>query len=210
MSNHSFPYFHRWAGVPLVSVVLMLAGCASATLAARVTSFQQWPADAQGQSYRFAAAEASQNNNLEYQTYQDMVRAGIGVTGLVEAQGSVKPRFEVSFKYGSTQTQIMVRQPYTPYFYGGYRYGGYRPDPIWGPGWGPNWVDVPAVVYRNSLSLEIHDTNHDGAEVYRSTAYIITERDDLLGTMPYLVQAIFDSFPGNNSSERRIDYPLNH
>ncbi len=205
MFNHPFFRIHCWAGSLLASAVLVLTGCASTTLAARVTSFQQWPADAQGQPYRFVPTDVSQNNNLEYQTYQDMVRAGIGVTGVVEAQGSVKPRFEVSFKYGSTQTQIMVRQSYSPYFYGGYRYGS---DPRWGGNWGPNWVDLPSVVYRNSLSLEIHDNAHGGAEVYRSSAYIITEHEDLLQTMPYLVQAIFDNFPGNNGAERHIDYPL--
>lgn len=64
------------------------------------------------------AADASQNNNLEYQSYQDMVRAGIGATGLVEAKPGAKGRFDVSFNYGTTQTQIMVQRPYDPYFYG--------------------------------------------------------------------------------------------
>jgi len=213
MSNNLFARFYRWAGATLASAVLVLTGCASATLAAHITSFQQWPADAPGQFYRFAAADASQNNNLEYQTYQDMVRAGIGATGLVEAQGNAKPRFEVSFKYGVTQTQIMVRRPYSPPFYGGYPYGGfYTPHAGWNgiSYWGPNWVDVPTVAYRNSLSLEIHDNAHSGAEVYRSTAYIITEREDLLRTMPYLARAIFDNFPGNNGAERQVNYPLEH
>lgn len=166
-----------------------------------------------GQSYQFVPADASQTNNLEYQSFQDMVRAGIGATGLVEAQAGAKPRFDVSFTYGTSQTQVMVRRPYDPGFYGGYGYGhgGYYGPRPWGGGfgyWGPDWVDVPMVVQRNALSLQIRDVQRGGAEVYRSTAYVLSEGDNLLRTMPYLVRAIFDNFPGNNGAEREIQFPL--
>ncbi len=203
----------RWAGVLAVLGAVALTGCAAPTVSARVTSFQQWPTGVEGQTYQFVPAEPSQNNNLEYQSYQDMVRAGIGATGLVEAQSGAKGRFDVSFRYGTTQTQVMVRRPYDPYFYGGYGYGYggfYGPRP-WGAGygyWGPDWVDVPMVVQRNSLTLQIHDTQRGGAEVYRSAAFILSERDDFLRTMPYLVRAIFDNFPGNNGAERQIQFPV--
>ncbi|PND31644.1 DUF4136 domain-containing protein [Achromobacter pulmonis] len=211
MSKSSMFNAGRWAGVLAVAGALALTGCAAPTVSARVTSFQQWPAGVEGQTYRFVPADASQNNNLEYQSYQDMVRAGIGATGLVEAQHGAKSRFDVSFRYGTTQTQVMVRRAYDPYFYGGYGYGGYGgfygPGP-WGPGfWGPDWVDVPMVVQRNSLTLQIYDTQRGGAEVYRSTAYILSEREDFTRTMPYLVRAIFDNFPGNNGAEREIKFP---
>lgn len=209
MSRSSwFSSLGRWVGIFAVLGAMTLTGCAAPTVSARVTSFQQWPAAVEGQTYQFVPADPSQINNLEYQSFQDMVRAGIGATGLVEARPGVKGRFEVSFRYGTTQTQVMVRRPYDPYFYGGYG-GFYGPGP-WGMGagfWGPDWVDVPMVVQRNSLSLFIRDTQQGGAEVYRSTAFILSERDDLIRTMPYLVRAIFDNFPGNNGAEREIQFP---
>ncbi|WP_019248491.1 DUF4136 domain-containing protein, partial [Bordetella pertussis] len=214
-SIHAYSRLARLAGLAglaglaaLLAGAALVAGCAAPSVSARVTSFQQWPDGVAGQTYQFAP-ESGQLNNLEYQSYQDMVRAGIGATGLVEAREGRKARFTVSFRYGSAQTQVMVRRAYDPYFYGGY--GGYYGPRWWGGGvgyWGPEWVDVPTVAYRNSLSLEIRDTARGGAEVYRSTAYITSGRDDLLGAMPYLVQAIFDNFPGNNGSEREIEYPL--
>ena len=73
-----------------------------------VTSFQQWPTGVEGQTYQFVQAEPSQANNLEYQSYQDMVRAGIGATGLVEAQSGAKGRFDVSFRYGTSQTLSLI------------------------------------------------------------------------------------------------------
>jgi hypothetical protein len=187
-------------------LVVALSGCAS-TLSARVTSFQQWPANAQGQTYRFVQADPVQANNLEYRAYQDMVRAGIGATGLVEATGGAPARFEVAFDYGAVQTTVMTRQPYDPYFYGGGFYG-----PRWGYGrygggfWGPEWVDVPAVAYRNFVNLHIRDHAANNAEVYRSSAATHSDRAELVNVMPYLVRAIFDNFPGNNGSDRVIKY----
>ncbi|OZI74399.1 DUF4136 domain-containing protein [Bordetella genomosp. 12] len=209
----------RWGRLAAMSLVVaaagVVSGCATPTVAARVTSFQQWPQGVEGQTYRFQTANAGQKDNLEYQAFQDMVRAGIGPTGLVEAQAGKDARFLVSFTYGSKQTQIMVRRAYDPYFYGGY--GGPYFGPRgwrgpWGPApfWGPDWVDVPAVAFRNSLNLQIFDTARGNAEVYRSTAYIVSQQEDILRAMPYLVRAIFDNFPGNNGSEREVEFPLNH
>ena len=183
----------RLVGVGVVLSAALLTGCATPTVQARVTSFQQWPSDVVGATYQFVNAKPEQANNLEYQAYQDAMRASISSTGLVEAQAGSSARFNVSFEYGSEQTQVMVRQAYDPYFYGGF--GGFY-GPWGGAGyWGPNWVDVPSVAYRNRLSVEIHDNARKGAEVYRSTAYIVTGREDLVRTMPYLTRAIFDNFP---------------
>jgi hypothetical protein len=210
-----YPIFHlpRWLQVCFcLFVASFLAGCATTnSVSARVTSFQQWPDDAVGQRYRFVIADPGQENNLEYQAYQDMVRAGIGSTGLVEAGKGASARFTVSFRYGVSQTQVMVRRPYDPYFYGGYGQGFYgRPGywSGWGGYWGPDWVDVPAVAYRNALTLEIHDASRNGAEVYRASAYSVSGGEKLLAVMPYLVRAIFDGFPGNNGSEREVHYTV--
>jgi len=64
----------------------MLAGCASGFYA-NVTSYQKWPADAAGQTYRIVLDEGQSVDNLEFQAVADMVRANIGSTGLV-----VQPR----------------------------------------------------------------------------------------------------------------------
>ena len=64
------------------------------------------------------------------------------------------------------------------------------------------------VVQRNTLTLQIHDSQRGGAEVYRSSAFILSERDNFVRMMPYLVRAIFDGFPGNNGAEREIQFPV--
>lgn len=217
MHASPFPLFSRFARVLLLlSAAAALAGCATTSkVSAQVTSFQQWPPDAVGQHYRFVPADPSQVNNLEYQSFQDTVRAGISSTGLVEAAKGQPARFDVSFKYGVRQTQVMVQRPYDPYFYNGFGGPGfYGGRGYWGGGWGwggywgPDWVDVPTVAFRNTLTLEIHDSAHNGAEVYRATAYSVSGGDNLLRVMPYLVRAIFDNFPANNGSERKVTYTV--
>src|SRR5690606_2978313 len=99
-SIHAYSRLARLAGLAaLLAGAALVAGCAAPSVSARVTSFQQWPDGVAGQTYQFAP-ETGQRNNLEYQSYQDMVRAGIGATGLVEAREGRNARFTVSFRYG--------------------------------------------------------------------------------------------------------------
>ncbi len=204
------PYARWMQACCLAMLTLILAGCATTdTVSARVTTFQRWPDNATGQTFRFVVANPTQENNLEFLSYQDMVRAGIGATGLVEAAKGAPARFDVSFTYGVAQTQIMVRRPYDPGFYGGA--GFYGPRGYWGGyggPWGPDWIDVPTLAYRSSLTLSIRDNSNNGAEVYRASAYSVSTNDRLLQLMPYLVRAIFDQFPGNNGTEHQIDFPM--
>lgn len=210
MSDRFFAaHGRRRAGFGFMAALCLalLAGCATPTVTARVTSFQRWPQGVEGQRYAFAAVPEVQARNLEYQSYQDTVRAGLGRTGLVEAAPGQPARFTVSFSYGTAPTQVLVSRPVDPFYGPGFYGPGWRRGWGWGGYWGPGWVDVPVTVYRNTLSLEIHDTSQGGAEVYRSTAYTLSNREDMVSAMPYLVRAIFDDFPGNNGAEREVEYP---
>jgi hypothetical protein len=198
-----------WRYCVATAVVALLAGCAS-TLSARVTTFQKWPAQAQGQTYRIVP-KASQANNLEYQTFADTIRASIGPTGMVEAHGGQAARFDVSFEYSNPAAVALVQSYGDPYFNNGF-------GPAWGGyygmrrGWGggvmimPSTVTVPVSVYKNTLEVTIRDNQNHGAEVYRSTAVSASGSDDLSAAMPYLARAVFEGFPGNNGQTRDITY----
>jgi len=196
-----------WLSLPLALAVLLLAGCAS-TLSARVTTFSRWPADIQGQAYRFAPPEkAPPGGDLEYQAYQDMVRAAMGATGLVEAPaGAPDARFTVQFRYESKPTQVIVQEPYDPYFYGMPGFYGYHRWAWGGFYGGPAWVPVQMTAYRKSLTVEIRDGQRGGEQVYRSTATTMGESEEMARVMPYLTRAIFDGFPGNNGQVREVKY----
>jgi hypothetical protein len=198
----------------LVRIIALLAlclltGCAS-KLAANVTSFQQWPANVDGQTYRIEPPP-NEKNALEHQTYADMVRAAISKTGLVEAQGKDKARFAVSFQYENPVRQTWVEQAYDPYFNGPFMpfgsVGFFRGGWGWGGGvyMAPTYVNTPVDVYENTLTLSIHD-NASQTQVFRSTARALTREAKLPAVMPYLVRAIFDGFPGNNGQAREVEY----
>lgn len=198
-----------WRCCVAAAAIALLAGCAS-TLSARVTTFQKWPAQVSGQTYRIVP-NTSQTNNLEYQTFADTIRASIGPTGLVEAHGGQPARFDVSFVYSNPAAVEFVQSYGDPYFNNGF-------GPTWGGyygmrrGWGgavmimPSTVTVPVSVYKNTLEVTIRDNQNHGAEVYRSTAVSASGGDDLPAAMPYLARAVFEGFPGNNGQMRDITY----
>lgn len=195
--------------VALLAGIVALTGCASA-ISARVTSHQQWPDNATGATYRIVASPVQQNN-LEFQTYSDMVRAAMGPTGLVEAASPETARFDVMLDYGNPVEKRWVQRYHDPYHMGwGFNpffYGGHG-----GWGWGsgiyvsPGTMNVPVHVYKNTLTITIKDNQRSGVEVYRSSAVSINESDNLTSIMPYLARAVFDGFPGNNGQVREVRY----
>lgn len=198
--------------VMLLGCVLVLTACAS-TISARVTSYQQWPGNAMGDTYHVVATP-EQSNNLEFQAFADMVRAALGPVGLVEAAPSDTARFDVLMEYGNPVEQRWVQRHRDPYmdgvgfnpFFGG-MYGGHG-----GWGWGsgiymsPSVTTAPVDVYKNTLTITIKDNQNNGKEVYRSSAVSMSNVNDLASVMPYLAQAVFDGFPGNNGQVREVSY----
>ncbi|NLC36042.1 MAG: DUF4136 domain-containing protein, partial [Alcaligenaceae bacterium] len=81
-------------------------------------------------------------------------------------------------------------------------------------GWGgsvfysPRPVNIPVEVYRNTLTVTLSDRLANGREVYRATAVHNSQSDSLDAVMPYLMQAVFDGFPGNNGQVKEVRYEL--
>jgi len=187
------------------AAAVLVTGCASG-ISTKVTTFQQWPSDTQPHTYTLVDPPGEVVSRLEYSAYQDMLRAAIGVAGLVEAQAGQAARFLISFHYGSDGTQRVRREPADSAFYGGF-YGGW-PWSLGGYYRWPTWVAVSENAWRNVLVVEIRDTQRDGDEVYRATASAVsTHPDELASLMPYLMRAVFDGFPGNNGQMRDVRYP---
>lgn len=200
----------RLWGIWLAAALLSLGGCAS-TLSARVTTYQQWPVGAQGEYYRIVPGP-NQSDNLQFGAFSDMLRAAIGPTGLREAVQGAEARFEVRIEYDNPVRQVWVQRYDDAYLYPGWpAFGGYYGG--WGR-WGggvfytPRVVNVPVDVYRNTLTVTLFDLFADGQEVYRATAVNNSRDESLDAVMPYLMQAIFDDFPGNNGQVREVRYEL--
>ncbi|HEX7386831.1 MAG TPA: DUF4136 domain-containing protein [Castellaniella sp.] len=189
----------RW----LLSVLLILAmsGCAT-VFSAQVSRFEQWPQNADGASY-WIKPDKAQQNNLQFQTYADAVRAALGPTGLVEASNEAQARFVVHMDYSSPRERVWEQRPVDPYYYGPGPF--YRP---WRWGYAPMVQNVVVDVYRMTLSVRIDDRSQQGHEVYRATAVATNGRDQLGAAMPYLARALFDHFPGRNGEVIQVRYPV--
>jgi len=190
-------------------LISVLAGCAG-SLTAKVTTFQQWPSDAAGASYRLSPVKGKAND-IEYLAYADMVRAAMGPTGLVEVRPGMPARFAIELAYENPVEQGWARRyaddfyphgwGFAPYFGGYYGWGGFYVM--------PRVITVPIEYYRNTLTVFIRDNQQGGKEVYRATAvHEGGQADDLIHVMPYLARAIFDEFPGNNGQLRKVRYEL--
>ena len=201
-----------------VGAVLALAGCA-ATVPARVTTFQQWPSDAVGATWKLSPTR-EQQDSLEYREYADMVRSAIGPVGLVEAKGAERARFIVDLSYGVEPVQLRVERGYDPFYspWGpyGYGYGGFgrrgRGGVGFGYGWGApypsTWSSTTVDASRSFLKVVIRDANQGNAKVYESTAVNTGSGGSLPEVMPYLVRAIFDRFPDTNGQVRQVNYEV--
>ena len=212
MTILSTAFSMRVARLAALGLVALATGCAAPSWSAKLTRYQQWPAQTNGETYRLMSTDA-QRGNLQYQSFADSVRAAIGVTGLVEAQAGAPARFVVEIDYGNPQEQSWVPQ-YADSFYGpmgwGMGRGYFAPNDGWAGGffYSPPVVNVPVTLYRNYLNVVIRDNRQQQAEVYRATAVSYSQSDNLAVQMPFLSQAIFDGFPGNNGQVIDIEYQL--
>lgn len=197
------------ARVGVLASLVLLTACAAPSWSAKLTRFQQWPANTIGATY-YLEPTAEQTNNLEYLAFADMIRASIGSTGLVEAQNLSVARFAVDFDYGTTLEQRWIEQyrdsVYPPWGWGGGYYGindGWAGGMFYSP---PPIVNVPVQAYKNSLTVIIKDQAQNDKEVYRAQAVSYSQNDSLTVQMPYLSRAVFDGFPGNNGQVIDITY----
>lgn len=186
-----------------LGISVLLTGCAS-NFSATVTQFQAWPANTLDATYR-VVPKGQEVNNLEFQTVADMLSVSLGEIGLVPATNPSNARFNVYADYGSSVSQTMVPTYPGPYM-DGWGMGSYYG--MWGgPMFAPS-VEMPVQVYKNRLTVTINDMQDNSREVYRSTVSSVSNNENLIQAMPYLVRAAFDNFPGNNGQVREVTIPV--
>jgi hypothetical protein len=191
----------------LVSLAL-LAGCAS-PITARVSSFQQWPADALGSSFGFLAP-ADHTRELEQASYASLVAVELAKQGLQPAASGQLARMLVDMSVSSQLENRSYSRPVYQdqyVFRPGFRdaagriYPGYwMPDPF-----GPRYVgnqQLMQTIQVSHLRLRLLDTQGPAGSsprtVFESNATHEGNPSPLPTVVPYLVRAVFEGFPGAN------------
>lgn len=197
----------------VASLSLLLGGCAT-TIRSNVTTFNQWPADLGDKSYAFVPA-APQDDTLELQSYENLVRTQLTRLGFHEAAQAPALKVTMRFATIDVPTQVIYPSyspafyPYSPRFaYMGWRrryWGGwYSPfyDPMWGPG--PAFDVEEEHRYHRQMQLSILAAT-DGKRLFDVTVRNISKEMSTPAVMPALVQSAFEGFPGPNGGSRVIE-----
>ncbi len=200
----------------LLAVSALLAACAS-SITAKVTSFNQWPADAAGASFSYIRP-ADSLNDLEQQTYETFVQLELEKIGLKRAEKGQPGRFQVDIVTGSSardkkyreavyQNAYVYRPPYRDAA-GNVFPGFWGPDPF-----GPRYAgerEITRTLQISNLKLRLLDSQGSTPgkphAVFESRAVYEGEEADLPKLVPYLVRAVFDGFPGQNGQVKLVKF----
>ena len=207
------------AKISLAAFVLALLGACASPVTTRVTSFNQWPANAAGSTFSYVSHTDSMRE-LEQATYETHVQVELEKRGLVRAPAGQAGRIQVDMNTSNRSEQMTYLQPiyqdnyvYLP----GYRDAAGRIFPgVWTlDPFGPRYVgDRQINTTRQTSTLQLRLLDSQGSPqgkprtVFESRAVFEAEgnRDNLPQVVPYLVRAAFDDFPGQNGQTRVVRF----
>ncbi len=180
--------------------VLLLCGCQQ-RIAATVTRFNTLPPAPINQSFTIVP-QGLQVGNLEFQHTAALVAAALQRYGFrpVPPGGSAPADLVVLLQYGpaGARTQII---DYGPGWYGPGRY----------PGWGFPPYDI-YTLYSQFLEVDLADgpawRRGEPRMVFQGRAFAETGVQEFNVVVPYLVQALFDRFPGISGETITVTVPV--
>ncbi len=198
----------RVAGAGLLS--FSLAGCAG-TVVSDVTTFGHANVE-QGATVQVVAMDPKKADSLEFKTYANMVGDALGQKGFKPTATGAQPQYVAKLDYSVDGGKVMVRsQPSFGYGYYGYYgrpwgwgpYWGWR-DPFFDPFYDPFYNDIDSVVvYRRQLHLAIvNEADHQ--QVFEAKVESAGTNSHLNEVMPYMIQALFSRYPGDNGKTVRV------
>lgn len=204
-----------WLSAFILTATTLLSGCGT-IIRSDVTAFHEWPAALPDKSYVFERTK-DQNDNLEYLSYENLVRSELNRLGFVEAPANTKPALKASMNYSINGRDVrevypVVVNPY-PYWYGPAWRGYYGP---WhGPFYDPFWYGPPIVETRVSQYQLFTRRLHiaiarmaDGKKLYDTTVVSEGSNGSLAAVMPYMVRSAFTDFPGKSGVPRQVELKM--
>lgn len=217
MKTLTTPGLLRGAKALAIAAVLAFVTACASPITAKVTSFNQWPADAAGSTFSYNTP-IDKTNDLEQTAYEALVQAELEKLGLKRAAPGQPARIQVDVQTTSRSREKKYREAVyqDSYFYqppyrdgvGNVYPGYYLPDRF-----GPRYVgdrEVTRTVQVSNLRLRLLDTR-DAAPgkpraVFESRAVYEGDNEDLPDLVPYLVRAVFDGFPGQNGRVKVVAF----
>ena len=210
----------RYLTCLLAILILLLSGCAS-TIRSEVTAFHHWPPGSENKLFSFNRTP-EQAHSLEYQAYEQLVKAQLEKHGLREAGPGEVPPLTLEFSASITGRDVrVVETVLVDSWYGTPWYGPGFYSPYWGypgfgyPFYGPGWGGMPVAreqerrytVFHRELKLKMTDTLSQ-QPVYEVTVRSDGKEGNLARLVPYLVESAFKDFPGQSGVPRVVELKM--
>ena len=215
-THHVNLLYQRYQYGLVLLAIAFLAGCAS-PITAKVTRFNQWPADTAGAAFSFIRP-VDALNDLEQQAYEANVQIELEKLGLKRAAPGQVGRIQVDVNTSSGTRNKQYREAiyrdnylYHPPYRdaAGNVFGGFwAPDPF-----GQRYVGdrtVNRLVQVSNLRLRLLDAPNAALgqprAVFEARAAYEGDNEDLATLVPFLVRAAFSDFPGQNGRVQTLRF----
>ena len=204
-----------WLVLAWLLIAALLGACAS-SITAKVTSFNQWPADAAGAGFSFIRP-ADGANDLEQQSYEKNAQLELEKFGLKRAPAGQVGRIQVDVVTGNGTRNRMYQEPiyrdnlvYHPPNRDavGNVFNGFWASDLWGPQYVGERTAVRTLQVSN-LRFRLLDSQGNAGKpkaVFESRAVYEGDIEDLPKLVPYLVQTALDGFPGKSGTVRTVKF----
>jgi hypothetical protein len=204
--------------------VLALAGCASTKfVTSDVTRYHALTEAPQGKTYAIVALDEDQESSFAFKQFGDQMNQRLSALGLKQYTGSGGPTnadYVVTLRYAVYGPTADVRTRYSG-FGPGPRMGfgfGYGYGPYWGRGpfgymgYDPFWDDTIDIETRQLFTRRVEvnvfrasSYNSDRKErVFEGRAVSSGANGQIEPVMPYILDAIFQEFPGRSGETRTV------
>lgn len=190
----------------------VLAGCGPSVIKSDVLRFHTLTGPA-GEGRTFAILpDDNQRGSLEFRTYADMVARRMQAQGFRQIAEDAKPQLAVRIFYAvdDGRTEIWTTPIYSYNDYWRRYYGGAAAWPY--PYFDTTGANTNSTtIYTHRLELKIMDgaslRGGKREDVFEGRAVAERETRELVATMPFLVEALFDNFPGQNGVPTVVRVP---
>ena len=189
--------FIRRAGMA-VGLSFMLAGCAS-QVTSEVTRYHR-VGPPEGETIAILPADSKLKGSLEFARFAGLVASKLTAVGYtVVSSGKYQLVARLGYSVGAGETRIKSWSGNYVHYH--FYYGHHHPYYL-----GLSW-DEPSiyayVVYPRQLNLDILRSS-DGTVLFEGKVKSYGTEDNLSQVMPYLVEAMFQNFPGESGVTRRV------
>lgn len=205
----------RWFALPLFVIAVLLSGCTTPTIRSEVTVFHEWPVNLAEKTFVFERT-AEQDNDLEYRSYENLVRNELTRLGFTIATSAQIATLKVTLHYGMEMRDLKVVQPVVVdrYWPGG-RFYGSRWSGYHSPFYNPLWYSVPDIEYQETtfqvfnreLNIVIAQ-RVNGKKLFDVTVNSEGTIGSFATVIPYMIRSAFVDFPGKSGVPRRIELQL--